>query len=66
MSQSARDVEDYTGEFGGAGSDSHYRGVKSMYGRLVEEQQKEQPKYCWPGEAGGELEGAHRNEQSGP
>lgn len=66
MSQSPRDVEDYTSSFENKDQNSHYRGVPSMYGKLVEKQEKEQPKYCWPGEAGGELEGAHSNKQEGP
>lgn len=62
MSQSPNDVKDYSEEK----EYSHYNGVKSMYGRLVNEQCKMQPKYCEPGEVGGELEGEKRNEQKGP
>jgi hypothetical protein len=36
-----------------------------MYGKIVNEQQREQPKYCMPGEAGGGMKGEHRNEQKG-
>jgi hypothetical protein len=56
------EVKDYTVER----EYNHYNGVKSMYGRLVDEQCREQPKYCMPGEAGGEQRGEHRNEQAGP
>lgn len=45
---------------------NHYNGVPSMYGRLVDEQCKQQPRYCMPGEVGGEMEGDRRNEQEGP
>lgn len=63
MSQSPSDVKDYSED---KGADSHYNGVKSMYGKLVAEQQRMQPKYCEPGPAGGGMEGEHRNEQKGP
>lgn len=56
------EVKDYTEEK----EYNHYNGVPSMYGRLVDEQCKQQPKYCMPGEAGGELQGEHRNMQEGP
>ncbi len=49
--------------------DSHFNGVGSMYGKLVNEQNKQQPKYSWPGEANFDnnpLEGEHRNVQVGP
>lgn len=62
MSQSPNDVKDYSEEK----EYNHYNGVKSMYGRIVDEQCRMQPKYCWPGEAGGEMEGEHRNIQKGP
>jgi hypothetical protein len=48
---------------------THYNGVPSMYGKMVNKQNAEQPKYCMPGEAGkndGAQQGAHRNEQAGP
>ena len=54
-------VKDYSGEKG----NSHYNGVPSMYGRLVSEQNRMQPRYCEPGEAGGEMKGEKRNEQAG-
>lgn len=57
------DVKDYTTE--PEGGNSHYNGVPSFYGKLVNEQNKQQPKYCWPGEVGGGLQGAKRNEQKG-
>lgn len=55
-------VKDYSEEH----EDNHYNGVPSMYGKNVNAQQKEQPKYCEPGEAGGEIEGEKRNVQKGP
>jgi hypothetical protein len=55
------EVKDYTE----GKEDTHYNGVPSMYGRLVNEQNKQQPKYCEPGEAGGEMRGEKRNEQAG-
>jgi hypothetical protein len=58
-------VEDYTSKDGSEGN-THYNGVSSEYGRRVEEQNRMQPKYCEPGEAGGELRGEKRNEQAGP
>jgi hypothetical protein len=56
------EVKDYTE----AKQDTHYRGVPSMYGKLVNEQNRQQPKYSEPGEAGGGMRGEHRNEQKGP
>ncbi len=56
------EVKDYTEE----SQDTHYNGVPSMYGRLVNEQNRMQPKYCEPGEAGGGMRGEKRNEQAGP
>lgn len=53
-------VKDYTEDR----EDNHYNGVPSMYGKLVNEQQREQPKYCEPGEAGGGMRGEKRNEQA--
>lgn len=64
MSQKPSDVKDYSD--GPRDMDSHYNGVPSFYGKIVDEQQRMQPKYCWPGEAGGEMEGEHRNTQVGP
>jgi hypothetical protein len=55
------EVKDYTE----AKEDTHFNGVPSMYGKLVNEQNKQQPKYCEPGEAGGEMRGEKRNEQAG-
>lgn len=55
-------VKDYSEEH----EYNHYNGVSSMYGKVVNEQCKEQPKYCMPGEAGGGMKGEHRNEQKGP
>lgn len=64
MSQSPSDVKDYSEE--SEHGNSHYNGVPSMYGKLVMEQLREQPNYCWPGDAGGEMKGEHRNTQKGP
>ena len=58
-----RPVKDYSEN---KGENSHFNGVPSMYGRLVEEQNRMQPKYCEPGKAGGGMEGEHRNTQKGP
>jgi hypothetical protein len=59
------DVKDYTSDVGATGN-THYDGVSSMYGRMVEDQNAKQPKYCMPGAADGKMEGAKRNEQKGP
>jgi hypothetical protein len=56
------DVKDYTKEE----EYNHYNGVPSWYGRIVDEQCRMQPKYCEPGKAGGEMQGARRNTQKGP
>lgn len=45
---------------------THYNGVPSMYGKMVNEQNRQQPKYCEPGEAGGGMRGEKSNEQKGP
>lgn len=55
------DVKDYSSE-----SDQHYCGVTSQFSKRVNEQNKMQPKYCMPGEAGEGMEGEKRNEQAGP
>jgi len=55
------EVKDYTE----SREDNHYNGVPSMYGKLVNEQQKQQPKYCEPGEADGQMRGEKRNVQAG-
>ena len=57
MSQSPSDVKDYSE----GKEDTHFNGVSSWYGRLVNQQNKQQPRYCEPGEAGGPMEGEHRN-----
>lgn len=59
------EVKDYTTDDSASGN-THYNGVPSAYGRRVEQQNKMQPKYAEPGEAGGEMRGEHRNEQAGP
>ena len=64
MSQSPSDVKDYTEN--PEGPNSHYNGVPSWYGKIVAKQMAEQPQYCEPGEAGGGLQGEHRNVQQGP
>lgn len=45
---------------------THYNGVPSMYGKIVNEQCREQPRYCEPGMPGDGMEGEKRNEQAGP
>jgi hypothetical protein len=65
MIMSNTGVMDYTSDDTATGN-THYNGVPSEYGRRVEEQNKMQPKYCMPGEAGGGLRGEKRNEQAGP
>lgn len=45
---------------------THYNGVSSMYGKIVNEQCREQPKYSEPGPAGQGMHGEHRNVQKGP
>ena len=62
MSQSPADVKDYSEEH----EYNHFNGVPSMYGKLVNEQCKMQPKYCWPGEANGVMTAEKRNTQVGP
>jgi hypothetical protein len=57
------EVKDYSEN---KGENSHYNGVPSMYGRLVSEQNRMQPKYSEPGKAGAGMEGEHRNTQKGP
>ena len=59
------EVKDYTSEPGAEGN-THYNGVPSDYGRLVEKQNKMQPKYCEPGAVGDSMKGEKRNEQAGP
>lgn len=45
---------------------SHYNGVESMYGKIVNEQCREQPRYCEPGMPGEGMKGEKRNTQKGP
>jgi hypothetical protein len=59
------EVKDYTSADGDEGN-THYNGVPSSYGKRVDTQNKMQPKYCMPGEAGGDMKGEKRNEQAGP
>lgn len=59
------EIKDYTSSETDEGN-THYNGVSSFYGRIVEEQNREQPQYCEPGTAGGEMRGEKRNEQAGP
>jgi hypothetical protein len=59
------DVKDYTSAPDATGN-THYNGVPSDFGRQVEKEQKMQPKYGMPGDAGGEMRGEKRNEQAGP
>ena len=58
-------VKDYTTEWEDEGN-THYNGVPSLYGKLVDEQNRDQPKYCEPGSVDGGLRGEKRNEQAGP
>jgi hypothetical protein len=58
-------IKDYTSNIADEGN-THYNGVPSMYGRMVEDQNKKQPDYCWPGADDGQMHGEHRNEQKGP
>ena len=58
-------VMDYTTADGDEGN-THYQGVPSAFGKRVAEQNRMQPDYCEPGEAGGGLRGEKRNEQAGP
>lgn len=59
------EVKDYTSEDSSTGN-THYNGVSSAYGKRVDSQNKMQPKYCMPGEAGDDMKGEKRNEQKGP
>ncbi len=59
------DVKDYTSAPSDTGN-THYNGVPSDFGRNVAEQNRMQPKYAEPGNAGGEMRGEKRNEQKGP
>ena len=59
------EVKDYTSEDSATGN-THYNGVSSEYGRRVEKQNREQPKYGEPGPSGGEMRGEKRNVQAGP
>lgn len=65
MRESRTGVTDYTTDYADEGN-THYNGVPSEYGRLVEEQNRMQPRYCEPGKADGGLNGEKRNEQAGP
>lgn len=59
------EAKDYTSDVGSEGN-THYNGVSSLYGRMVEDQNRMQPKYAEPGEADGKMRGEKRNEQAGP
>ena len=59
------DVTDYSTADGETGN-THYNGVPSAYGKRVDSQNKMQPKYCEPGEAGDSMKGEKSNEQAGP
>jgi hypothetical protein len=59
------EVKDYTSDVGDEGN-THYNGVPSMFGRMATEQEKMQPKYCWPGKDDGQMHGDKRNVQAGP
>lgn len=59
------EVKDYTSSSSDEGN-THYNGVSSMYGRMVEDQNKKQPRYCEPGSADGQMRGEKMNKQEGP
>jgi len=59
------EAKDYTSPEGDMGN-THYNGVQSMYGKMVEQQNKMMPKYSEPGMAGGKMEGEKSNKQAGP
>ena len=56
------EVKDYTEE----PEYTHYQGVKSWYGKNVDEECRMQPRYCDPGKIGSEMRGEVRNVQTGP
>ena len=58
------EVKDYSEEK----ENTHYNGVPSMYGKMVNKQNSQQPKYCEPGmpSEDGAMKGEKRNEQAGP
>ena len=58
-------MSDY-GDFDREKKDNFHYSVPSMYGKIVREQYNEQPKYCEPGNADGEMRGEHSNPQKGP
>ncbi len=58
-------IKDYTSKVDDLGN-THYNGVPSMYGRFVEDQNKKQPMYCWPGADDGQMHGEKENVQEGP
>lgn len=58
------DVKDYTSDE--KGQYTHYNGVPSFYGKIVDEQCRKQPDYCDPGMPGGDMRGDKRNTQKGP
>lgn len=46
-------------------NNSHYQ-IKSMNAKMVDDQNRMQPKYCEPGPADGVMRGEKRNTQKGP
>lgn len=58
----AYEIVDYTE----AKEDNHYNGVGSWYGKHVNKQIAEQPRYCMPGEPEENMKSPHRNVQLGP
>jgi len=58
------EVKDYTTGDAETGN-THFQGVPSAYGKSVAEQQKQQPKYCMPGECGDTMKGEKSNKQAG-
>lgn len=59
------DVKDYTSSDSESGN-THYNGVPSAFGKRVDQQNKMQPDYCDPGEAGDDMKAEKKNEQAGP
>jgi hypothetical protein len=61
-SEKAYEIVDYTE----AKEGTHYDGVGSWYGKHVNKQLSQQPRYCEPGEPEENMKAPHRNVQIGP
>lgn len=59
------EVKDYCGDMD-KGGNSQYNGVPSAFGKRVDNQNKMQPKYSEPGDAGEGMRGEKSNAQKGP